>query len=420
MLACTAGSYVFDYNIPSNELTCTCRNQQDQLTDTVIRAGMDELLHSGRWIDPASAALCEAQFKRARIRSCEGEFEFKSSDHAEGLQKACWYSVHYSSAADHSGHVFRIVGRVENIQRHKDQENERYEREHAFRMTLNSSAVLSLCFDTYTGERIATDEDICPPAISENINLPDLFMFFQMIVHLEDLDEVKAFESSGSVQGAAQKPACLILKEWRMRSLNSPEQGYRWKQFSFVSVRNPLTGHFNLYVMASDIQDRKLRETGSLPEEAGPRTGGSGHVVRIRTFGYFDVFVDGKAVPFRHAKAKELLALLVDRRGGTLNSSEAITFLWENESANKRTQARYRKTAMLLKETLEAYGISDIMENIKGVRRIVPDKVECDLYHYLSGGDEAPLYYGHYLLNYSWGETTALILQKSLDEKEYA
>ena len=36
----------------------------------------------------------------------------------------------------------------------------------------------------------------------------------------------------------------------------------------------------------------------------------------IRTFGYFDVFVDGVPILFRSEKAKELLALLVDRRGG--------------------------------------------------------------------------------------------------------
>ena len=34
----------------------------------------------------------------------------------------------------------------------------------------------------------------------------------------------------------------------------------------------------------------------------------------IRTFSYFDIFVDGETIPFSCKKAKELLALLVDRR----------------------------------------------------------------------------------------------------------
>ena len=39
-----------------------------------------------------------------------------------------------------------------------------------------------------------------------------------------------------------------------------------------------------------------------------------GKRIVIRTFGYFDIFVDGGNVPFSCKKAKELLALLVDRK----------------------------------------------------------------------------------------------------------
>ena len=41
-----------------------------------------------------------------------------------------------------------------------------------------------------------------------------------------------------------------------------------------------------------------------------------GKRIVIRTFGYFDIFVDGETIPFSCKKAKELLALLVDRMGG--------------------------------------------------------------------------------------------------------
>ena len=40
--------------------------------------------------------------------------------------------------------------------------------------------------------------------------------------------------------------------------------------------------------------------------------------VYARTFGRFDVFIDGEAVYFPNAKAKELLALCVDHRGGAV------------------------------------------------------------------------------------------------------
>ncbi|MBQ8836739.1 MAG: PAS domain-containing protein [Clostridia bacterium] len=129
--------------------------------------------------------------------------------------------------------------------------------------------------------------------------------------------------------------------------------------------------------------------------------------VLIRTFGYFDVFVGEKPIAFRSEKSKELFALLVDRRGGFVSSEEAISFLWEDEPINTVTLARYRKVALRLKNILEEYGISDVVESVDGKRRIVTEKVKCDLYDYLSGKEEhRGLFKGSYLTNYSWGENT--------------
>lgn len=141
--------------------------------------------------------------------------------------------------------------------------------------------------------------------------------------------------------------------------------------------------------------------------QSGGRALPENRTVSIRTFGYFDVFVGDRPIAFRNKKAKELFALLVDRRGGYVASEEAIGFLWEDEPANTVTLSRYRKVALRLKNTLEEYGISDIMESVDGKRRIVPEKVRCDLYDYLSGREEyAQLFKGSYLTNYSWGEIT--------------
>lgn len=126
--------------------------------------------------------------------------------------------------------------------------------------------------------------------------------------------------------------------------------------------------------------------------------------VFIRTFGYFDVFVDGRPIAFRNEKSKELFALLTDRRGGFVSSEEAIAYLWEDEPANSVTLARYRKVALRLKNLLEEYGIPDIMESVNGKRRLVTEKVQCDLYDYLSGQEE--LFKGSYMTNYSWSEPT--------------
>ena len=149
------------------------------------------------------------------------------------------------------------------------------------------------------------------------------------------------------------------------------------------------------FVMLYNLDEKKDETVAERPK------------VFIRTFGYFDVFVGEKPVVFRNRKAKELLALLTDRRGGFITSEEAVGFLWENEPVTPLTLSRYRKVALRLKNTLEAYGIEDIVESVSGSRRLIPEAVRCDLYDYLSGNPRyAALFKGVYLQNYSWGEVT--------------
>ncbi len=163
------------------------------------------------------------------------------------------------------------------------------------------------------------------------------------------------------------------------------------------------------YVMLYAVGDRDFEDNGSSGERGK---------VSIRTFGYFDVFVGGKPIAFRNKKSKELFALLVDRRGGYVTSEEAIGFLWEEEPVNAMTLSRYRKVALRLKNTLEEYGISDVVETVDGKRRIVMEKVRCDLYDYLSGREEyARNFKGSYLTNYSWGEITLGELTGTLGER---
>lgn len=146
-----------------------------------------------------------------------------------------------------------------------------------------------------------------------------------------------------------------------------------------------------LYSMVSPVD-------GAVPKDTG---------LYIRTFGYFEVFLDGEALLIHNAKAKELLALLVDRRGAFVSQGDIISCLWENDPVNKVTLARLRKTAMLLRNALKEYGIEDLIESRKGLRRLNTKKVECDLYHYLSHKPEYQhLYRGTYMANYSWGELT--------------
>ena len=136
--------------------------------------------------------------------------------------------------------------------------------------------------------------------------------------------------------------------------------------------------------------------------------------VYIRTFGRFDVFIDGQAVYFSNTKAKELLALCVDHRGGTVTIEEAADKLWENRVYDSRVKNLYRKAVMQIRQLLAGYGVEEIFSGGRGSCQIDALKVDCDYYELLRGNPEAVREWritGNYLQEYSWAEETCARLE---------
>jgi PAS domain S-box-containing protein len=130
-----------------------------------------------------------------------------------------------------------------------------------------------------------------------------------------------------------------------------------------------------------------------------------------RTFGHFDLFVNNLPVTFSSEKEKELMALLIDRNGGTLSPSEAISYLWEDVEPTEKVASRYRKLAMSLKNTLEKYGIGHILLNNHGVRSVDVSAIKCDYYELLAGNEKYKnTFHNSYMTNYSWAEETLATL----------
>lgn len=125
--------------------------------------------------------------------------------------------------------------------------------------------------------------------------------------------------------------------------------------------------------------------------------------IYARTFGYFDLFVDGKPVMFKSAKAKELLAILIDRQGGVVDSDQIIATLWGNRPKDGATQSLCSKLCKTLQQELHEHGIEDLLVTSRSSRRINLDILDCDLYDLLDGKEEArKQYYGEYMTDYDW------------------
>ena len=129
--------------------------------------------------------------------------------------------------------------------------------------------------------------------------------------------------------------------------------------------------------------------------------------MRCVTFGSFDVFVDGKLMSFKSGKAKELFALLVQKRGGIVTPEEAMAALYEDKAYDRAKSSTYRMVVMRLRESLEEAGMLNILHSPEHGRGkyIDADQIECDLYDYLDGDPKARgRFTGRYLSNYSWAE----------------
>ncbi len=149
-------------------------------------------------------------------------------------------------------------------------------------------------------------------------------------------------------------------------------------------------------------------------DNTGRTSSAGAHKIRIETFGYFNILVDSKPVVFKRSKAKELLACLVDRQGQYVSRKDLFYILWEDDDYDRARQKYFDTIIRSLKDTLDEYGIADIFEAEKGMMRIVPEKVDCDLYAFLKKDKKAlESFRGEYMSSYSWASATEGYLSES-------
>ena len=129
--------------------------------------------------------------------------------------------------------------------------------------------------------------------------------------------------------------------------------------------------------------------------------------IAVQTFGNFDLIVDGKKVNFARAKAKELFAYLVDKKGIRVSRLEAFQRLWPDEEYTRPKQKQLDVIIRSLRATLQENGISEILLLEQGMLRIVPQAVDCDMYRLFAGDVRYENeYQGEYMTPYAWANLT--------------
>ncbi|MGN1373219.1 MAG: response regulator [Candidatus Coproplasma sp.] len=127
--------------------------------------------------------------------------------------------------------------------------------------------------------------------------------------------------------------------------------------------------------------------------------------IRVRTFGDFEVFVDGNPVRFGRAKSKELFAYLVDRRGAGVSTERIAAILFAEQNYSTALKNSVTRIVSFLRADLKAAGIEDVLVKSWNQLSINPDKIKCDAYDFMNGDMLAVnAYFGEYMYGYEWAE----------------
>jgi two-component SAPR family response regulator len=140
--------------------------------------------------------------------------------------------------------------------------------------------------------------------------------------------------------------------------------------------------------------------------------------VQVRTFGRFDLFIDGAPVRFSNAKAKELFALCIDHKGGTVTMEEAVDKLWEGSPFNENVKTRYRKAVAYLNALFLDHQAPGIFVSGYGTCYVKKESIDCDYYEYLDS-DGKTSFFGEYMFEYTWAEETTAMLDMKRQKDDF-
>ena len=108
--------------------------------------------------------------------------------------------------------------------------------------------------------------------------------------------------------------------------------------------------------------------------------------LQVRCFGRFDVMVDGCSVEFKRSHCREVMAYLIDKRGGEVTEDEFRFLLWTEEEDTDKKRRYVRNIISEIRMALKERGVeSVVINNGKTGYRINRKLVTCDYYDYLDG-----------------------------------
>jgi len=124
----------------------------------------------------------------------------------------------------------------------------------------------------------------------------------------------------------------------------------------------------------------------------------------IQTFGRFVVFCNGEVVPLT-GKAKEILALVVTRRGKEISNEEIYSTIWEGRVYNNVNMNVFHNALRRLRRALKAASLEDLLVSTPRGQMVDTSLFDCDYYAWQDQNmEQRDRFEGEFLSEYSWGE----------------
>lgn len=173
---------------------------------------------------------------------------------------------------------------------------------------------------------------------------------------------------------------------------------YITKPFSFSEFRQAVT------------------RAGLMIDKLGDQADKPSSRIEVRTFGKFDVYVDGTPLFFKYSKAKELFAYLVNARGGDVSMEQVISVLWEDRAYDSKVKQLYRKAVSIMRATFREVDCQDICSYYRSYLAVNNKMFQCDYYQFMEGNKEKrKSFMDNYMPEYSWAEETNAMLGNMTD-----
>ena len=232
---------------------------------------------------------------------------------------------------------------------------------------------------------------------------------------------IYAFRTAAEALALAETTPCAVaFLDIEMRDMNGLELAKRLKDRHGDTNIVFVTGYseyaldaFDLHASGYLLKPATVEKVRDAMEHlrTPPARQGRGKRVRIQCFGNFEIFVDGVPLRFTRRQTKELLALLVDRKGAAMNTEQLCATLFEDETDLFQQKNRLRKLVADLSATLREACAEFIFLKHRNSFAVAVEEFDCDYYDFLHGlPSGVNAYAGEYMSQYSWAEMTLAAL----------